>query len=299
MSNKQTHLPIAHILLATMVALVWGSNFVVIKIALAHLPPLLFAALRFTFAFLPAAFFIPRPAVPWRNLAAYGLLIGAGQFGLLYIAMKGSISPGSASLVIQLQVFFTIALAAHLTSERLHAFQGVALVLAAVGLALIAMHGGSDATPLGLCLTVLAALCWASGNIVARASGGAGMLGYVVWSSLFAIPPLIALSLVFEGRTAIAQGLSSADATTWAAVLYQSFGNTLLGYGSWAYLLARHPAATISPFALLVPVVGLASSALLTGEPLQSWKLAAAGLVLSGLALNLVWASLVRWQGSR
>ncbi len=89
----------------------WGTNFVVIKVALAHLPPLLFAALRFTLAFLPAALFLKRPAVLWSHLATYGLLIGAGQFGILYIAMEHSISPGLASLVIQVQVFFTIGLA--------------------------------------------------------------------------------------------------------------------------------------------------------------------------------------------
>ncbi|MBV9541333.1 MAG: EamA family transporter, partial [Alphaproteobacteria bacterium] len=99
------HPPLSHVLLALAVVLVWGSNFVVIKFALAHLPPLFFAVLRFTLAFLPAAFFIKRPAAPWSHLAAYGVLIGAGQFGLLYIAMGHDISPGLASLVIQTQVF--------------------------------------------------------------------------------------------------------------------------------------------------------------------------------------------------
>jgi O-acetylserine/cysteine efflux transporter len=109
MTSKSPSLPLTHLLLAIAVAAVWGSNFVVIKIALAHLPPLLFAALRFTFAFLPAAFFLKRPAVARSRLAAYGVLIGAGQFGILYIAMEKNISPGLASLVIQTQVFFTIA----------------------------------------------------------------------------------------------------------------------------------------------------------------------------------------------
>ena len=104
-------LPLRHLLLALAVVAVWGTNFVVIKLALGHLPPLLFAALRFTLAALPAVFLLPRPAVGWGNLAAYGLLIGVGQFGVMFVAMNGHISPGLASLVVQLQVFFTIGLA--------------------------------------------------------------------------------------------------------------------------------------------------------------------------------------------
>ncbi|HUO90606.1 MAG TPA: EamA family transporter [Rhizomicrobium sp.] len=292
MTDKTGHLPLAHVLLAVAVAAVWGSNFAVIKIALAHLPPLLFATLRFTFAFLPAAFFVKRPAVPWSQLAAYGVLIGAGQFGVLYIAMERDISPGLASLVIQTQVFFTIGLSMWLSREQLRLFQVGALVMAAAGLALIMAHTGGEVTALGLVLTLFAALCWAGGNLVARASGTVNMLAYVVWSSAFSVPPLLALSLLFEGWPAIEAGLRNADALTWTAVLYQSFGNTLFGYGSWAWLMARHPTATISPFALLVPLFGMGTAAVVMGEPLQPWKLLAAALVMSGLALNIVWPRL-------
>ena len=286
------HLPLSHVLLALAVVLVWGSNFVVIKFALAHLPPLFFAVLRFTLAFLPAAFFIKRPAAPWSHLAAYGVLIGAGQFGLLYIAMGHDISPGLASLVIQTQVFFTIGLSMWFAREQIHLYQGAALTLAAVGLGIIIANRGGDVTPFGLVLTLLAAFSWASGNVVSKRSGSVNMLAYVVWSSMFSVPPLLALSLIFEGPAAIEAGLRNADAITWAAVLYQSVGNTLFGYASWAWLLSRHPAATVTPFALLVPVVGLATAALTVHEPLQSWKLIAAALVMSGLALNIAWPRL-------
>ena len=118
------------------------------------------------------------------------------------------------------------------------------------------------------------------------------MLAYVVWASLFSFPPLLVLSLLFEGWPAIRTGLEQSDWLTWAAVLYQSVGNSLFGYASWGWLLARHPAATISPTALLVPVFGMSTSALLMSEPLPAWKLIAAALVMSGLALNLVWPRL-------
>jgi O-acetylserine/cysteine efflux transporter len=286
---NQTSLPLRHALLALAVVAVWGSNFVVIRIGLDHLPPLLFATLRFIFALAPAVFFIKRPDVPWRDLAAYGVLIGAGQFGLLYIAMNGHISPGLASLVVQSQAFFTVALAMGLSGERVKPFQIAALALAAAGIALILWRTDGSATPLGLGLVLLAGLSWAGGNIVSRRSPNANMLGFVVWASLFSVPPLAAMSLVFEGWPAIRQGLLAADAITWAAVAWQSVGNTLFGYAVWGWLLSRHPAATIAPMSLLVPVFGMAGSALVLGEALPAWKLAAAGLVMAGLAVNVFW----------
>jgi O-acetylserine/cysteine efflux transporter len=286
-------LPPRHLLLALAVVAVWGTNFVVIKWALGTLPPLLLGALRFALAFAPAALFVRRPAVAWRTLAAYGVLIGAGQFGLLFIAMRTEITPGLASLVIQTQVFFTVGLAMALAGERVRGFQVMALVLAAAGLGLIVAHTDASNTPLGVSLVLLAALSWAAGNLVAKRAGRVDMLGFMVWSSLFAVPPLLLLSIVLEGAQAIAQGLAAADAGVWAAVLWQSVGNTLFGYGAWAWLLARHPAVTITPMALLVPVFGMGASALWLAEALPPWKLAAAALVLAGLALNLLWPRIV------
>lgn len=285
-------LPGRHLLLALAVVAVWGTNFVVIKLALAALPPLLFAVLRFAFVLLPAALFIRRPPVPWRQLAAYGVLIGAGQFGLLYVAMRGHIAPGLASLVIQTQVFFTIGLAIVLAGERVRAFQWGALALAVAGIGVIAWHTDAQTTPAGLALVLCAAASWAGGNLVARHSGKVDMLGYVVWSSLFALPPLVALAMLLEGPELILHSLAQADAGAWAAVAWQSVGNSLFGYAAWGWLLARHPAATVVPMALLVPVFGMGASALMLAEPLPGWKLAAAALVMSGLALNLFWPRL-------
>jgi len=287
-------LPARHFFLALLVVAVWGTNFVVIKLGLAHLPPLLFAALRFTFALLPAVFFLPRPAVPWRNLAAYGLLIGVGQFGVLYLAMRGHITPGLASLVVQTQVFFTIGLAMRGGGEVVRPFQWAALGLAVAGIVVIGSHTGGDTTVAGVLMVLFAALSWAGGNIVSRAAGRVNMLAYVVWTSAFAVPPLFLLSWWFEGGAAIEAGLRQADAVTWASVLWQSVGNTLFGYAAWGWLLARHPAATITPMALLVPVFGMGASSWWLGESLPAWKLVAAGLVMAGLALNLLWPRLRR-----
>lgn len=279
-------LPALHLLAALVVVAVWGTNFVVIKWGLADFPPLTFAALRFTFAVLPAVFFLKRPAVSWRMLAVYGALIGIGQFGVLYIAMTKWISPGMASLVVQTQAFFTIGFAMLLAGEKVRGLQIGALALAAAGLGWLMVHVNAEVTPLGVGLVLIAALSWAGGNTAQRAAGPVNALSFVVWSSLFSAPPLFLLAFAVEGWPAVSQSIAHADAGAWAAVLWQSVGNTLFGYAVWGWLLTRHPASAVAPLALLVPVFGMGASALLLGEPLTSWKVTAAVLVLGGLALN-------------
>ncbi len=282
------------LLLALAIVAVWGSNFVVIKLALGHLPPLLFATLRFALAAVPMIFVLRRPAVPWRNLAAYGVLIGVGQFGVLYIALNGLIAPGLASLVVQSQAFFTIGLAVWISRERLQPLQYLALALSLAGIAVIAAHTSQTSTVAGLLLVLVAALGWSGGNIIQRATPAVNMLSYVVWSSLFAVPPLLVLSLMFEGPARIGAALTAASLATWGAVAWQAVGNTMFGYAAWGWLLGRYPAATIAPLALLVPVFGMGTAAWWLGEPLPLWKLGAAALVIGGMALNVLWPQLVR-----
>ncbi len=277
-----------HLSLAIVVMAVWGSNFVVVKHALIQLPPLTLAVLRFSVVFLPAALFVRRPPVAWRNLAAYGVSIGAGQFGALFVALRADITPGLASLMMQSQVIFTILMSVVLTGERVARGQIVALALSVMGMVVIAVEGGGSVTPLGFALIGFAALSWATGNLVARSAGRVDMLGYIVWSALFAVPPLFALALVFEGWPRILAGVRAADASTWVAVAWQAVGNAMFGYGVWGWLLARFPAATVAPIALLIPIFGLGSAAWFLGEPLQPWKLAAAALVIGGVGLGVL-----------
>jgi O-acetylserine/cysteine efflux transporter len=283
-------LPVSHLLLALAIVAVWGTNFVVIKISLESFPPFLFAALRFVFAFLPAVFFLPRPKVSWVNLCVYGLAVGVGQFGILYFAIDGNISPGLASLVVQTQVFFTIGSAMLFAKEQLKLYQAVAVAIAMTGLGIIAVHTDATTTFLGLALVVFAGFSWGVANTASRRAGAINMLSYVVWASAFAIPPLLLISWIFEGGwDSMYVSLTSAPTGAWLGVLWQSWGNTLFGYGAWAWLLSKHPAAAVAPAPLLVPIFGMGSAAFFLSEPLPLWKILAAGIVILGLMVNLFW----------
>lgn len=284
----RSRLTVPHFHLALLVVAIWGTNFVVIHRGLAAFPPLTFAALRFLAASLPFLAFVRWPGAPLATVAGYGVLIGVGQFGLLFYAMAGHVSPGLASLVVQSQAFFTVALAAAITGERPRVHNLLALLLAGSGIALIAAHTGGDADAIGLLLVLGAALGWAGGNIVAKQAGRIDMLGLMVWSSLFAVPPLLAMAVAVEGMGAIERAVATADGGGWASVAWQAVGNTLFGYAAWNWLLARYPAAQVAPLALMVPVFGMSASALLLGEPLPAWKLIAAAMVIGGLAVNIL-----------
>jgi O-acetylserine/cysteine efflux transporter len=295
-SYKSNQLPLSHLLLALAIVAVWGTNFVVIKLSLDAFPPFLFAALRYTFAFLPLAFFIPRPKVSWLNLCAYGVAIGVGQFGILFFAIDGRISPGLASLVVQTQVFFTIGFAMFFAKERLKLYQAVAVSVSMTGLGVIALHTDANTTFLGIALVVIAGLSWGIGNTVSRRAGSINMLSYVVWASGFSLPPLFLISWIFEGGwEQMSSSISSAPMSAWAGVFWQSWGNTVFGYAAWAWLLSKHPAAVVAPAPLLVPIFGMGASAYFLSEPLPLWKMVAAGLVIAGLIVNLFWPNLEKY----
>jgi len=277
----------SHLLLALVVVAIWGTNFVVIGVGLRDFPPFLFACLRFLFSAIPLVFFIRRPPVPWRPLILYGLFLG-GQFGLLFYAMRSDITPGLASLVIQSQVFFTIFLSVLLLGEGVQRRVVGGLALAVGGLALIAAHLDATATPIGLACVLAAGLSWGCANLVVKQAARGkrpDMLAFVAWASLFAVVPLALLSLVFEGLDAVKHSMAHAGWDAWASVIWQVTGNTLFGFAAWSWLLTRYESAVVSPYALLIPAFGIASSALILGEALPAWKVAAALLVISGVAL--------------
>jgi O-acetylserine/cysteine efflux transporter len=292
-----SHLSPRDAALGLLVVFFWGTNFVVVRWGLGSLPPLLMAAIRFALVLLPAIFFLKKPNVSWASLALYGICVGTGQFGLLYIAMDGFISPGVASVVMQMQVFFTIAVAAQRNGEKPGAHQLLGLVPAAAGLGVILMHNGQDITLPGLALVLGGAVCWAISNQTTREAAhqaalrGTPMnpLAYVVWASLFAMPGLLLASLLLEGPSRILQSVSTSSWVIWPTLVWQSAANTLFGYTVWAWLLARYPAATVAPMSLLVPVFGMGASVLVLFEPLPAWKIIACLLIMAGLAVNLLW----------
>ncbi len=280
-------MPRTHLALAVLVAAIWGLNFVVIEVGLEDFPPLLLSALRYTLAALPLLAWRGGAGVPWRWVLAVGVVIGVVKFSLLFIGMDVGMPAGLASLVLQAQALFTVVLAAAVLGERIAGSQVAGLAIAFGGLALVATGLDRAATPEGFALVIAAAAAWGVGNLALKRAAPADPLRFMTIVCVVPPLPLLALSLAFEGPTEISDALAGADARGIGAVLYLAFAATTVGWGLWGFLMGRHPASTVAPFALLVPVFGLSFGALLLGEPVTGRDVAAAMLVLGGVLLTL------------
>lgn len=280
-------------LLALLVVIVWGLNFVVIKVGLHNMPPLMLAGLRFVLVAFPALLFVARPKVPMRLLLGYGLTISFGQFAFLFSALKFGMPAGLASLVLQAQAFFTIVLGAVAFGERLQLKQVLGITLAVFGVLVLAESSlnGQDVTLLGFMLTLAAALSWACGNIfnkkIMQHPSRPAVMSLVVWSALIPIIPFMVASLIFDGPAVMVQSLVQIDITTVLSLIYLAFVATIIGYGIWGTLLGRYETWRVAPLSLLVPVVGMASAALLLNETLNALQLLGAVLIMAGLYINI------------
>jgi O-acetylserine/cysteine efflux transporter len=279
--------PARDVLLAALVALIWGMNFVVIDEGLDGMPPLVLVTLRFVVVVLPAVFLIPKPAVPWRVLLASAAFLSFGQFGLLYSSLAAGMPAGLASLVVQAQVIFTVLIAAGWLRERPTVGQIAGIVLGSAGLAVVAA-GRSAETPLvGLLLCVAAALSWATGNVVTRRAGVASGLSMVVWTAVFVPVPMLALALAVDGPAEVGRSLTHLTLPNVFATFYTAYLASLVGYGIWNSLLARHRAAVVVPFTLLIPPVGMASAWLIQHERPGGAEIAGGAVLLAGVAVTV------------
>ena len=273
--------------LAVAVAAVWGISFIAIKWGVTEIPPLMFSAFHFFFAAVPAVFFIAPPRARFRLVVAYGLAIGVAQFGLLFIAINLGMPVGLSSLVMQLHAFFTIFLAWLLMGETPTRAQLTGAAIALAGVALIGSQRLGGAALVPFAITIVSAFFWGVGNVLGKQAGRADMLAFMVWSSLAAPLPLVGLSLAFEGRAGI-EALLHPGWFGLACAVFLAYAATLFGFGVWGRLLARYPAALAAPFALLVPVFGMSSAALIFGEVVSPAEWMGAGLILVGLGWNVV-----------
>jgi len=279
--------PIKHLLLAILVAALWGTNFVFIKMGLQGVSPFLLCALRFLLSALPFVFFIPRPEISKRLLLAYGLCYFTLHFGLLFTGMRLGVTAGLASLVLQTQVFFTIGLSFWFLKERSSSWKLAGAFLAFLGIALVSFHTDAELSFFGIVFILMAAVSFASGNLVSKKLGAVDPLALVVWGNLVAFLPMLLICLLWDGWTSVSNTLVNLSPQSMISLFYIVYLSTLLGFSLWSFLLSRYPAASVAPFTLLVPIFGFLGSRLILDEPLFLWKIEAAILVIGGLAINI------------
>ncbi|ACU98309.1 EamA family transporter [Saccharomonospora viridis] len=277
-------------MLAALVAVFWGLNFLAVRIGLDHFPPFFLAALRYLVLAVPVVLFVPFPDVRLRWLLGYGLGFGAFQFGLLFLAIDMGMPTGLSSVVVQASAPLTVLLGALLLSERVSGRGLVGIGLAVLGMVAIGVDRAQATTLLPMALTLLAALGWALGNLSSRLARPSSPLRFALWMSVVPPVPLLALSAAMEGPTtgwvALGAALGPQGWPGLAALAYIVLLGTVAGSGIWTALLKRYPAGMVAPFSMLVPVVGIAAAWLVLSERPSVLALAGAALVIAGVGVG-------------
>ena len=249
------------LLAGALVTVIWGANFSVIGLGLQSLDPFLLTLLRFTFCAIPLVFFIRRPrGVSYCTLATYGVLFGAGLWGVVNIAMYNGLSAGMSSVFLQFSAFFTIVLSGLFLNESINRVHMAGMAFAVAGLLLILYLSNKTSTTLGVVLVLLAAVAWSVCNLIVKVKKPADMIAFIVWSSLFSLPVLLLMTLWFEGLRPFENLLED---FTWGAgfsIFFQCYITTIGGYLVWNNLMKKYPASMVAPLSLIVPVSGILAS---------------------------------------
>ncbi len=277
-----------HTLLALLVVVIWGANFVVIDAGLEGVPPLVFLALRFVAVAIPAVFFIKPPSIGWRSVLLIGTFLSLGQFVLMYTALALGMPPGLASLLLQVQVIFTLAISAVFLREHPTRRQLIGVSIGMFGLAIVVVGHSAVAPWLPLVITIGAALSWAIGNVLARRAKATSGLSLVVWSGLVVPIPSLALAMVVDSPAVVWESLTHLPVVAILSTLYTAVAASLIGYGIWNTLLAKYPTSAVVPFTLLVPVVGILVAWAVQGELPTSTELIGGAIMLAGLAAAVI-----------
>lgn len=275
-----------HILLAILVAALWGFNFIAVKTGLSEMPPFLYCAARFVVACLPLLWLVKKPEVSWAIIIGIGVSQGIVKFGFMFLGLHLGMSAGLASLVLQSQAFFTIVLSMLFLSDKIHTNQIIGMLIAFCGIALIGVTLQEGGTLTGFLLILAAALSWAYCNILVKLAGNVNMFSLVVWSSLIPPIPMFLLSLLFEGTEALPQMLSHMTLLGWGCLLFTACGSTWIGSSLWGILLRNYSPSLVAPYSLLIPIFGISFGHVFLDEHFTPITYAACALVFFGLLVN-------------
>ncbi|WHU47254.1 EamA family transporter [Gordonia sp. L191] len=284
-------------LLGLTVVVLWGLNFIAIRVGLDHFPPFFFAALRFAVMAVPVVLFVKFPRVQMRWFLLYAVGFGFGQFAFLFLAMNLGMPTGLASLVLQTSAPFTVLLGVLFLRERLVPAQILGIAIAVAGIVVIGVdRAGHSSIGVGIVvpmvLTVLAGLSWAFGNIGSRLAQPDDALRMTLWMSVVPPIPFLALSFATEGPRADLTSLttlgSSSGLIALVGLAYVVLLGTIAGSGLWTMLMKRYEASRVAPLSLLVPVVGISAAWLLLGEVPSGIEIAGAALVIAGCAAGVL-----------
>ena len=273
----------SHIAIAVGTALLWGFGFVTSKYGADHMPPLFFLALRFTLMALMLLWFVRPPSGRWLAVGLFALTMGAGHFGLFYVALNIGVEASTAAIIWLTQVPLSALMAALILRERPGWLAVVGIAIAFGGAVVLVGEPRHTGNALGIGLMFGSSIAWAIANVQVKRLTDISPLALNGWMSAISALLLFPLSFALEeGQVA---SLLQPDWRLHGSLIYQVVGSTLLAYWAWYYLLARNKVATVAGFMLLVPVVGVILGVFMLGDPITWQTLVGGVIIVSGVAL--------------
>ena len=255
---------------------------VITKPALDHFPPMFLLGMRFIFSAAILVWFFRPPWADLRNIFLASLIGSTLMYGLMFNGLK-LIDASLMIIVVQLQVPFASLLAWIVFKDRLGWRRTLGVVLAFIGVILIAGSPEEQSALVGISLVVMGAFVWAIGQMLFKRLSDMGGLRLVTWVGVMAGPQLLIGSWFFEHGQL--EALHTATTSHWLTVGYLVFILTVVGYSCWYFLLARYDINQVVPFLFLEPVSAVAGGVFLLGETLTSDRILGGLAVLSGVAL--------------
>jgi drug/metabolite transporter (DMT)-like permease len=286
-----------HLQLVGMV-LLWGASWPAGRVLALAMPPLSGSAWRFTIASLLLLAWMrwnagawPRyTRHQWAGLAAAGA-VGVAAYSVLFMLALQRVEASRASVVITINPVFTTLLAAWWFKERFNALVAVGLALAVAGAAIVMTHGApwkllAGEVGLGEWLLLGCVATWTSYSLMGRRlMAGIDSLAATAVTASVGCVLLWGTALAIEGPGTVWASVAELSPKGWAALLYMAVGAVVLAY-AWFYRgIAELGAGVASSYISLVPVVGVASSVLVLGEPLSASLLVGGALALAGVLL--------------
>ncbi len=276
-------MPIKHLILALIVSLVWGVNFVVMKIGLLQLDPFLFISLRFIIVLIML--------LPWLRLVKghmlqvfwVGVCLGGLHFGSAILGLGLAENVTSIIIVVQLHVPMTLIMAHFLLNEKVSYWRGLGILVSFSGVLFLSFDPAIVDERIAIVVILAATIFYSVGSILMRRLKDVGVFTTQAWIAFYALPILVPLTLSFE-QDHITQ-IIEMDYIGWSMLLYTAVLSSLVGYGGLNYLFKHHPVTAIAPILLTVPLFATIAAVVFLGETISLRFIIGASITLGGLGL--------------
>ena len=272
-----------HVVMAFSIVVLWGLNFVALKITVLSLPPIFLAGLRFFLISFPWIFFVKKPKVSNKQFFSLPITLGVLQYSLLYYGMSTGLSAGLSAVILQTQSFFTVIMSAFLIKEKPSLNEIIGLIIGMLGVIILLTYNDGDFKLEAIFIILAAAMSWGVANIQLKNLGNINMISFLIWISPLASILLFIISFILEFDSLLKIDFPNIEIKVFLSIFYTAYISTVIGFTMWQYLLNKYKSIQITTYGLLVPVTGSIFGYIILNEVLEIYQIISGIIIIIGL----------------